>query len=81
MDTVFTLWSHAFFKGTTLPCQAGWRGVSPLFMLIVGNIQYRMCQSMFKSILIKQSSTHQPCKAFVSVSKAEPGTNFLKRFD
>ena len=32
MDTKFTLRSHAFFKETTLPCQAGWRDVSPLFM-------------------------------------------------
>ena len=32
MDTVFTLRSHAFYKGTTLPCQAGWWDVNPLFM-------------------------------------------------
>ena len=33
MDTMFTLRSHAFFKETTLPCRAGWRDVSPLFMV------------------------------------------------
>jgi hypothetical protein len=38
MDTTFTQGSHAFFKVTTLPCRAGWRDVSPLFMLLFDNI-------------------------------------------
>ena len=33
MDTIITTMSHASFKDTTLPCLAGWRDVSPLFMI------------------------------------------------
>ena len=32
MDTKFTARSHAYLKDATLPCQAGWRDVSPLVM-------------------------------------------------